>query len=159
MNIRYATLDDLNEILEIYNLARKFMRENGNPTQWPETYPNLDDLKNGIADGYHYVCTQDDEIIATFFYKVGVDETYNKIYNGQWINDDEYGVIHKIASRAKGAGAFCINFAVNDCKNLKIDTHEVNKPMRNLLEKLGFTYCGIVLVEKDEERVAYQKSI
>ena len=34
MKIRLSKEEDLKVIMEIYALARKFMREQGNPTQW-----------------------------------------------------------------------------------------------------------------------------
>ena len=32
--IRLASFNDLDEILTVYDTARKFMRATGNPTQW-----------------------------------------------------------------------------------------------------------------------------
>ena len=39
MEIRRATLQDLDRMLEIYDYARAFMRSTGNPTQWSGGYP------------------------------------------------------------------------------------------------------------------------
>ena len=41
--------------------------------------------------------------------------------------------------------------------SIKIDTHKENFVMRGLLEKNGFEYCGIILLEDGAERVAYEK--
>ena len=38
LTIRMARLQDLPRILEIYAIARKFMAENGNPSQWKRDY-------------------------------------------------------------------------------------------------------------------------
>lgn len=40
MEIIKANETHIPEILEIYAKARKFMKENGNPTQWEEGYPS-----------------------------------------------------------------------------------------------------------------------
>ncbi len=40
---------------------------------------------------------------------------------------------------------------------LKLDTHNDNKPMQNLLKKLGFVPCGIITVEDGTERIAFQR--
>lgn len=40
MKIIKANETHIPEILEIYAKARKFMKENGNPTQWEEGYPS-----------------------------------------------------------------------------------------------------------------------
>ena len=37
--------------------------------------------------------------------------------------------------------------------NIRIDTHRDNKPMRHLLEKYGFTYCGIIYLLNGDERL------
>ena len=39
MEIRLAEAGDLPVILEIYRRARRFMAENGNPTQWGDGHP------------------------------------------------------------------------------------------------------------------------
>ena len=42
--IRQAAPSDLPQILSIYATAREFMRQNGNPTQWPDHYPSREML-------------------------------------------------------------------------------------------------------------------
>ena len=81
------------------------------------------------------------------------------IRDGQWINEEPYGVVHRITSdgSVKGAGSFCLQWAFLQCKNLKIDTHRDNVVMQNLLKKNGFQYCGIIHIRNGEERLAYQK--
>ena len=39
MNIRPAQFTDMPDIMGIFDHARKFMRENGNPYQWTDGYP------------------------------------------------------------------------------------------------------------------------
>ena len=40
MNIRPAQFTDMPDIMGIFDHARKFMRENGNPYQWTDGYPS-----------------------------------------------------------------------------------------------------------------------
>ena len=42
MEIRKASVQDLGQIMQVYDKARKFMRENGNAEQWGEDYPSTD---------------------------------------------------------------------------------------------------------------------
>ena len=42
-------------------------------------------------------------------------------------------------------------------KSLRADTHADNKIMQHLLEKNGFTRCGIIHVADGTPRIAYQK--
>ena len=41
--------------------------------------------------------------------------------------------------------------------NIRIDTHEDNFKMRNLIEKNGYSYCGKIFLTNGDLRVAYQK--
>ena len=43
------------------------------------------------------------------------------------------------------------------CQSLRADTHADNKIMQHLLEKNGFTRCGIIHVADGSPRFAYQK--
>jgi hypothetical protein len=45
MNIRKATIDDLDDIMGIYKIAQDFMIKSGNPNQWGHSYPTKDLLK------------------------------------------------------------------------------------------------------------------
>ena len=82
------------------------------------------------------------------------------IEDGAWVGSDNYGVVHRIASdgSVRGVGAFCINWAFDQCGHLRIDTHPDNAVMQRLLDKLGFTRCGIIRVQEDDDpRFAYEK--
>lgn len=161
MIIRRTTPEDMNVILKMYEDARMFMASHGNPTQWGTTYPPRELLEQDIAEGSSYVCEEHNTIIATFYYYAGDDPTYKNIYNGDWQNADPYGVVHRITSGGtiKGAASFCLNWALEQCGNLKIDTHRDNTVMQRLLAKNGFTYCGIIYLEDGSERLAYQKRL
>ena len=65
--------------------------------------------------------------------------------------DTAYGVIYRIASDGlkRDVGIFCINWAYEQCNHLRIDIHEDNLVMQNLLKKLGFIHCGTIYVEED----------
>ena len=161
MEIRKTTVDDLGEVMEIYEGARQIMLEGGNFHQWPEGYPYEFIVLEDIHAGLSYVCVLDGEILAVFHFGMGPDKTYDRI-DGSWLDSKPYGVIHRIArkktDKAKGAGAFCLNWCYEKTKNIRIDTHRDNKPMGKLLEKLGYTYCGTIWIETGAERDAYQKN-
>lgn len=159
MEIRKAKLEDLEILLKMYESARMFMTSHGNPTQWGSTYPPKALLAQDIEDGNSYVCEEHGNIIATFYYKEGRDDTYTKIYNGQWLDESPYGVVHRITSDGtiRGAASFCLNWALEQCRNLRIDTHRDNVVMQHMLDKNGFQYCGIIYLEDGSERMGYQK--
>ena len=163
MNIRHATASDLPRMMEIYARAREFMARNGNERQWCATnWPPAWLVERDIENGQSYVCEHDGRIVGVFFFDHGkaIEPTYDAIENGAWIGNDDYGVVHRIASdgSVRGVGAFCINWAFEQCGHLRIDTHPDNAVMQNLLAKLGFTRCGIIHVQEDDDpRFAYEK--
>lgn len=159
MKIRKSTMADLKVLLHLYDNARRFMAAHGNPTQWGNAYPSRELLESDIQSGCSYVCEEHGKIIAAFYYRFGMDDTYQRIYNGQWLDESPYGVVHRIASDGiiKGTASFCLDWALSQCGNLKIDTHRDNYVMQHLLEKNKFTRCGIIYLEDGSERIAYQK--
>lgn len=167
MHIRKSTENDYQNILKIYAHARTFMAEHGNPNQWGTNKPSPEQVFQDIKDGCSYLCEENGEILTVFFHKIGDDPTYTKIYEGSWPELESgkqtypYGVVHRIASsgKRKGSASFCLNWALEQCGCLRIDTHRDNIVMQNLLKKNGFKYCGIICLEDGDPRLAYQKSL
>ena len=157
--IRKTTLQDMPRLMDIFAHARKFMAENGNPNQWKNIKPTKEQIEKDIENGNSYVLMHKGEIHGTFCFFVGIDPTYNIIYDGEWINDNEYAVIHRIASsgKIKGTGTFMMEWAFNEHPNIRIDTHEDNFIMQNMLKKLGYKKCGTILLEDGNPRLAFQK--
>ena len=155
-NIRPADQADLDEIELVYDHARRFMVENGNPTQWNNGYPQRDLLEEDISLSKLYVACKDSRICGVFVYVIGEDPTYGYIENGAWLSDASYGTIHRIASRESGLFAAVLPFCRGKCSHIRIDTHADNKPMQHLVEKFGFQRCGIIYVEDGTPRIAYE---
>ncbi len=159
MNIRKSTNEDLDALLGIYEYAREQMRLNGNPTQWGNNNPPIETIKRDIESGNSYVVEKDGEICGTFALILGKEPTYAVIKDGSWLNDEEYGVIHRVASNGKEKGIVftCLAYCESKIDNVRIDTHEDNKIMQHLLEKAGYQRCGTIFVEDGTPRIAYQK--
>ena len=164
MRIEHAKTEQLGSITEIYESARSFMRESGNQSQWAGGYPSEKLIRSDIDAGHLYVVLEgvsSERLLGVFYFRIGNDPTYERIYEGAWQNDDTYGVIHRIAvsgsSHGKGIAAFIYDYCFAQCGNLKIDTHRDNLPMQRSLKKNGFVPCGIIYLESGDERLAYQK--
>ena len=164
MTIRHSIPQDLDRMMEIYAHARSFMAAHGNPNQWgPTQWPPRALIEQDIREGHSYVCVGDDGRVAgTFYFIQGMDvePTYRNITDGAWLDDGPYGVVHRIATdgSARGVGAFCLNWAFDQCCHMRIDTHGDNAVMQRLLGKLGFIHCGTIHVEEDDfPRLAYEK--
>lgn len=160
MKIRKAKLEELDTILEIYDGGRRFMRAHGNMFQWAGGYPSRSLLEDDINSGHLFVVTDDEDkdILSVFAYILGKDPTYAIIDNGSWLNDDDYGTIHRIASSGKQGGTahFVYDWALGICENLRIDTHADNYVMQSVCENYGFKMCGIIYLEDGAPRIAYQ---
>jgi len=157
--IRIATNNDLSIILNIYEYARKFMKENGNETQWNNSFPPKDLLLEDIKEGRLYVYEENNIVHGVFAFIIGEDATYKKIEDGAWLSNDVYGTIHRVASDGKVKGMLnkIISYCETKISHLRIDTHENNKIMQHLILKNGFIKCGIIHVEDGTPRIAYEK--
>ncbi len=162
MKIRLAEKKDIENILTIYNDARAFMKMSGNPTQWQNGGPTEETLLSDIKEGCSFVVEENGEILATFYFRVGCDRIYDKIYDGSWLDNEPYAVIHRVAVSHNARGRGVSSFIFAECfarhANLKIDTHKDNKPMQGALIKAGFMQCGIIYLETGDERIAFQKN-
>ena len=154
-------MDDLQDILKMYADARKFMAEHGNPDQWGNNRPKEDVIIDDIKKGRSYICEENGKSVAVYCYMEGPDPTYAVIEKGNWLNDEPYGVVHRITStgEVKGAASYAIENSVMKCGNLRMDTHKDNYIMQNLLKKLGFKYCGEIYTDDGSPRMAYQKTL
>lgn len=160
MIVRKTAVGDIPAAMSIYEQARNYMKEHGNPTQWAGGYPPLSLIEDDVDNGRSFVVEDEGEIVCVFAFLEGPDPTYINIYEGEWLNDKPYSVIHRIAvsSHRRGVASFVFEWAVSRCHNLKIDTHRDNIPMQNSLKKNGFIYCGIIYLGNGDERIAFQKT-
>ena len=159
MEIRNTTTADLDEVMEIYVKARAFMRTHNNPDQWLGGKPTRQQIEDDIAKEQSFVCTHEGKIAGVLCFFVGTDPTYTKIENGNWLSDSPYAVVHRIASSGefRGTGSFMMHWAYSQHSNVRVDTHEDNYVMQNMLKKLGYSYCGVIYLENGDPRLAYQK--
>ncbi len=156
--IRKAKNDELQTILAIYASAKNFMHTHGNPNQWNGAYPDKDTLASDIDMGHLYVMADENDTLYGVFALIGgKDATYEHI-DGKWRLDAPYGTIHRIASDGTKRGVMreCFDFAREIYSNLRVDTHEDNKPMQNAVKRCGFVYAGIIYLADGSPRLAYE---
>lgn len=157
MLIRPALQQDLPDLLHLYESARAFMAESGNPHQWGSSNPTEEMIRKDIADGVGYVLEEHGAIMAAFALLDGPDPTYGFI-EGSWPNERPYGVIHRMACALHGGGlgSVCLDWCKTRFDTLRIDTHYDNLPMQTLVGKNGFRFCGVIYIENGDSRMAYQ---
>ncbi len=170
--IRLAIMIDLKGIMKCINDAKELFRSvKSDQWQAPTGYPDENNISDDIVNQRMYVF-EDDNIIKGCMAVLRTPEpTYLNIYEGAWLNSDEYWTVHRIAVNKKyyhqEVATEMMKFveveaARNQVFNIKIDTKIENKNMRGLADKLGYVYCGIIYLCKndlDPKRLAYQKVI
>lgn len=155
--IRSAVMADLPELARVYAAAKAFMRAHGNPNQWNTVYPDPETLAEDIAAGTLFTVEESGAVRGVFALIPGPDPDY-AVIDGAWIDDQPYGVIHRIASDGLSHGVFaaCLAFARRSYRALRMDTHKDNRVMQALAEKNGFACCGVVHLRGVGPRMAYQ---
>ncbi|MCR4938945.1 MAG: N-acetyltransferase [Treponemataceae bacterium] len=157
--IRKAEPADIPAIMNVYHAAQEIMIRTGNATQWGHSYPSEALVRDDIGQQVSYVLTNGEgRVCGVFAFLFGEEETYHYIEDGSWLNDKPYATIHRIASDGSEHGIFrsSIEFCKSLSDNIRIDTHHNNKIMQSLIEKSGFSRCGIIYVTDGSARIAYQ---
>ena len=160
--IREARPKDMAEIMQVMDAAKGIMRQSGNMHQWSDGYPSETDITADMKRNGGYVMEDSGCIVGYFAFLKSPEPTYDKIYEGEWIDDVQpYHVVHRIASYPDAHGIFSsiMEFCFSHDKNIRIDTHQDNKIMQHNILKHGFTYCGIIYLLSGDKRLAYQRIV
>lgn len=160
MEIERAKIENLETIMSVYDKAKGIMRASGNMHQWTGGYPARALIAENIESGKLYTVKGDDGLIHGVFYLAKEDDpTYQKITGGNWLSDEPYCVIHRIAQDGclRGLLKAALDFSLSLCTHTRIDTHEDNVIMRHQLEKNGLSERGIIYLEDGSERIAYER--
>lgn len=154
--IRKADPKDFPRLMEIYAIARAYMKANGNPNQWGEDRPARSVLEGDIVRGQLFVVEDRAGIHGAFALISGADPTY-AVIDGAWLDDAPYVTIHRLAGDGTGGiFAAAVDFAREKSDSVRIDTHADNAAMHHLLNKHGFVRCGTIWLENGDPRIAYQ---
>lgn len=170
-DIRKATEQDIDLILKMFDHSRTVMRQDGNHAQWVG-YPTRADVAEDVRRGVAYVIENlklkiensqfpnpDDQYIGTFAMVPGEEPTYGYIDHGRWIDErTPYSTLHRLAAMpgTSGVAEAVFRYIKDACTHLRVDTHALNRPMRHILEKEGFVYCGIIYMPDGGPRDAYE---
>ena len=170
-DIRKATEQDIDLILKMFDHSRTVMRQDGNHAQWVG-YPTRADVAEDVRRGVAYVIENlklkienhqfpnpDNPYIGTFALVPGEDPTYGYIDHGRWIDErTPYCTLHRVAAMpgTNGVAEAVFRYIKDACTHLRVDTHALNRPMRHILEKEGFVYCGIIYMPDGGPRDAYE---
>lgn len=163
IQFRKATKDDADKIWEIIQQAIERRRLDGSQ-QWQNGYPNPETIKNDIKNNYGYVLVMDGEI-AVYGALIFNDEPAYDNIDGKWLTNGEFLVVHRIAvdETFHGKGLVKTYFEKleefakeNNVFSVKVDTNFDNGAMLHILDKIGYTFCGEVLL-MGAPRKAFEK--
>lgn len=167
MEFRKAAAEDVAEIMPIIQAAQQQFRER-NISQWTNGYPDEATITEDIRRGESYVLTESGEIVASTAISAREETTYRTIYEGEWMTREDYLVIHRLAvkndSKNRGFASLLLKETekmarTSSIPSVKVDTHEQNVPMQQLLLSHGYIYCGVIYLTEGSKRLAYEKLV
>lgn len=155
--VRKANIDDAEELAKIYANARQFMIDSGFE-QWMNGYPSINDVKSDIANGVCHLLEDDEGIYGAFAMIGGDDPTYSYIENGEWLSDEPYLTLHRVASSGRVRNVFSqmVEYAKAQNPHLRVDTHKDNKRMQEAILRNGFSHRGTIYLVNGDPRLAYE---
>ena len=160
-----AKSEDAQKCYGIIEEAKQFQKDQGF-TQWTEDYPNLDTVRQDIRTEKGYVVTCGKQIAGYMCIDFSGEPAYEHI-EGKWNTDLPYAVIHRMAFskefRNRGLSSIALSLIEDLCrsnniKNIRVDTDFPNKRMQHILEKNGFSRCGVIVFQGNG-KLAYDKSL
>ena len=172
MTVRPVKPEEAKRVGELFNEARGTIAALG-IDQWQDGYPDRRIAEEDASAGLSFaVCPNGGQEIAGVCTLIPDGEpAYDVIEDGEWLtrNDNRrYMTVHRIAVavpyRGSGAAPCLLSFAEERARraglsSVRIDTHEGNAVMRRMLEKNGYTPCGIIHLADGARRIAYEKRV
>ena len=164
MTFRKTTAEDIDRVMEIIAQGKAYLKASG-VDQWQDDYPDEEVIKQDVVDGYGYVLEREGSVVGTVALSFDGEPWYDNIYDGKWLTNGDFLVIHRLAVSddvrgtdaasviMKQAEELCV---FRDVKSIKIDTHEDNVIMQKFIKKNGFEYCGMVILGSEGERLCYE---
>ena len=147
--IRNAQASDLDAIMAIVRKVNVEMRAEDR-VQWDESYPQLEDFAQDIAEETLYVNETTGRISGFICLNQLEPEEYRLL---QWSLNEKPLVLHRMAVdtafRNQGIASRLMRFAEELARNagvryLKSDTYSLNPQMNALFKKMGFSFVGAI---------------
>lgn len=157
--IRRAVAGDLPRLGEIYASARRYMRSQGNLSQWSDTYPSESSARADMERGWCHVVESEGRVVATFCLMTDPEPTYSSLDEAL---DVPYVTLHRVASdgSARGILSATVRYAVSrhHC-DVRIDTHSDNIPMRRAILREGFEPTGPITLADGSPRDSFRLKV
>ena len=144
--LRKAVANEAPIIWKILAAAIERRKADGSD-QWQDGYPNKAVVADDLSKQYGYVLVE------------------GKTIEGQWLSNEDFIVIHRVAIApdhlGKGLVQTMLTYIEELAKeqhihSLRADTNFDNAAMLHLLQKMGYHYCGEVMM-RGGKRKAFEK--
>jgi GNAT superfamily N-acetyltransferase len=164
-HFRKAASTDIPQIWEILKGAIERRKKDGSQ-QWQDGYPNENSIREDIEKGNGYVLTDEKIILGYTAILINDEPAYDHL-EGHWLSNGDFVVVHRLAISgshlSQGLAQKIMLFTEGIAKlhaisSIKVDTNFDNIGMLRVFEKLGYTYCGEVML-RGGIRKAYEKII
>ena len=166
-----AELQDMADLMMIVDEASEFLHAQ-HVDQWQSDTPDPGVFRKDITAGNCWLFTYEGDAAGCISICFQPEPVYDDIEDGSWLTEGPYCTVRRVAVRDIFRGRdlshemmqLAEDLAMGrGCVSVRVDTHADNAVMRGLLEKRGYTYCGVVWyrdgVIEDRQRVAYEKPL
>jgi GNAT superfamily N-acetyltransferase len=163
---RLATLEEFPDILDIINQAKARRKADGS-NQWQDGYPNIETIESDYYKKAGYVLVNEiNELVGYSAVLLNDEPAYLNI-EGQWLSNNEFIVIHRVAIHDNFLGKGLAKMIFRKIEELaisknvysiKVDTNFDNLAMLHIFNKLDYQYCGQVYFRGSARR-AYEKTL
>jgi len=147
MQVRQATPDDVDAVMELVRRVVPLMRASGN-FQWDETYPNAAVFARDVEMGQLWLAEIDNQIAGGAAITTDQDPEYAQV---GWDLSEIAVVVHRLAVdpafRGKGVAGGLMRQAEivateHEIWVLRVDTNTENEATQKLFPKLGYLSAG-----------------
>ena len=152
VGFRLAVPEDLPTILALVDGARKRLKK-ARVNVWQGSYPGAEGFEEDIRQGACYVLLYGETAAGVFTVTAPGEPYYDaELTDGRW-HGAEYAVLHRNLVDAKYAGTGMADREMEfveqvarekGARSIRLLTHKKNLPMKRLLAKHGYRYCGNV---------------
>ena len=163
-SLRPAIPEDQSAIWEILKQAIELRRRQGS-RQWQDGYPNPQTVADDISKNQGFVFLADDDRIVGYVAIIENDEPAYENIDGRWLTEGDFIVLHRLAisQDAVGRGMAKVLFKIiedfvrhKNFPSIRVDTNFDNIAVLKTLDRLGYQYCGEVLL-RGAARKAFEK--
>lgn len=154
MNIRLATLADIDAIMHLVKQVVPIMQATGN-LQWDDKYPDTAVFTADVQTKQLWVADIDGQIAGVIAITLGQEPEYGQV--PEWDTTEPAVVAHRLAVSPDMQGKGIANSLLQQCEVvarekdiplIRLDTNTVNRPMQNLFLKIGYHLGGEITLHK-----------